>query len=72
MKPDSLTVLPIHWAITTVHTLKMLELDAQDQHFALKELSDSEEATIPSDVWKCAIITSGEQSVMTFGMLLMQ
>ena len=64
LRPDSLTVLLIHWAYTTVITMKML---GQDVVLVLLEPSDFKEAMPLVDVWRSATIISGGQCVMTNG-----
>jgi hypothetical protein len=71
LRPDSLTVLLMHWGAITVCILKMLESGVREQPHALKEPSDCKEALPPEDVWRSATIISGAQCVMMHGVLLM-
>ena len=70
LKEDSLTVLLIHWEVTTVAILKMLESDVQEPHVP-REPSDFKEVPALRDVWRSATPMSGEQCVMTSGAVSM-
>ena len=70
-RPDSLTVLLMHWDLTTVPTSKMLVSDVRGLPPVPKGPSDFKEAPPLRDVWRSATEMSGEQYVMTSGVLLM-
>ena len=57
--------------ITIVCIQMMLESDALELLFALKEPSDFKEALQLVDVWRSATTISGAQCVMISGVLLM-
>ena len=70
-RPDLLTVLLIQLELTTVPTLKMLESDVRVVPLVPREPSDFKEALPLEVVWRSAMPMSGEQYVMTHGVLLM-
>ena len=72
LSQDLLTVLLIHWVLTTVDTMKMLKwcVSEVDPH-ALKVPSDFKQALVLWDVWRYVTTISGAQCVMTPGRHLM-
>ena len=63
----SLTALLCPLELITVATEKMLGSGARSPQSVVKGISDFKEAVTLMDVWKSAMIMSGERCVMTHG-----